>query len=58
MQTEPSKAEPPKRNRRWFQFSLRTLLIGVTLLAAVCGYVGWQAKIVHEASIGHLFSRS
>jgi hypothetical protein len=23
--------EPP--NRRWFQFSLRTLLIGVTLLA-------------------------
>jgi hypothetical protein len=23
MQTEPSKAEPPKRKRRWFQFSLR-----------------------------------
>jgi hypothetical protein len=38
----------PKRNRRWFQFSLRTLLIVVTLLAVVCGYVGWQAKIVRE----------
>jgi hypothetical protein len=36
--------EPP--NRRWFQFSLRTLLIGVTLLAVACGYVGWQMKIV------------
>ena len=47
MQTEPIKAEPPKRKRR-FQFRLRTLLIGVTLLAVVCGYVGWQAKIVKE----------
>jgi hypothetical protein len=34
--------------RRRFQFRLRTLLIGVTLLAGVCGYVGWQAKIVRE----------
>jgi hypothetical protein len=32
MQTEPTKADPPKRKRRWFQFSLRTLMIGVTLL--------------------------
>jgi hypothetical protein len=31
MQTDPSKAEPPKRKRRWFQFSLCTLLIVVTL---------------------------
>ena len=31
MQTEPTKAEPPKRKRRWFQFSLRTQLIVVTL---------------------------
>ena len=31
-----------------FQFSLRTLLIVVTLLAIPCGYVGWQAKIVRE----------
>jgi hypothetical protein len=34
--------------RRRFQFSLRTLLVGVTLLAAACGYVGWQATIVRE----------
>src|ERR1700688_4093263 len=46
MQAEPSKAEPPKRKRRWFQFSLRTLMIVVTLLAVVSAYVGWQAKIV------------
>jgi hypothetical protein len=34
--------------RRCFQFRLRTLMIVVTLIAAVCGYVGWQAKIVNE----------
>jgi hypothetical protein len=27
---------------------LRTLLIGVTLLAVACAYVGWQAKIVKQ----------
>ena len=46
MEAEPQKADPPKRKRRWFQFSLRTLLIGVTLLAVPCAYVGWQAKTV------------
>jgi Leucine-rich repeat (LRR) protein len=34
MQIEPSKAEPPKRKRRWFQFSLRSLLL-LVLLARV-----------------------
>jgi hypothetical protein len=48
MPTEPSNANPPNRKRRWFQFNLRTLLIVVTLLAAVCGYVARQAKIVTE----------
>jgi hypothetical protein len=48
MEAEPPQADPPKRKRRWFQFSLRTLLIVVTLLAAPLGYVGWQAKIVRE----------
>jgi hypothetical protein len=42
VQTEPPKAEPPKRERRWFQFSLRTLLIVVTLLSVPCAYVGWR----------------
>ncbi len=39
MQTEPPKANEPKRKRRWFQFSVRTLLIGVTLLAISCPIV-------------------
>jgi hypothetical protein len=38
MPTEPPNAEAPKRKRRWFQFSLRSLLIVVTLLAVVCGF--------------------
>jgi hypothetical protein len=46
MQAEPSKADAPKRRRRWFQFSLRTLLIVVTLFAIVCAYVSWQMRIV------------
>jgi hypothetical protein len=48
MEAEPPKAEPPKRKRRWFQFSLRSLMIVVTLLAVPLGYIGWQAKIVRE----------
>ena len=36
MPTEPSKADPPKRKRRWFQFSLRTLLVVVTVAAVKC----------------------
>jgi hypothetical protein len=34
------KADPPKRKRRWFQFSLRTLLIVVTLLALPLCWLG------------------
>jgi hypothetical protein len=48
MESEPPKTDPPKRNRRWFQFSLRTLLIGVALLAMPCAYVGWQGRDVRE----------
>ncbi len=33
-------------SRRWYQFGLRTLLIGVALLAIPCAYVGWQVRIV------------
>jgi hypothetical protein len=56
MQSEPSTAEPPKRKRRWFQFSLRTLMIGVALLAVPLSYVGWEAKVVREraAFLDHL----
>jgi Tfp pilus assembly major pilin PilA len=36
MRTEPPNAEPPKRKRRWFQFSLRTLMIVVAIVAVQC----------------------
>jgi hypothetical protein len=43
MQTEPPKADPPKRKRRWFQFSLRTLLIFTTIVALGSGW--FRARI-------------
>ena len=48
MQIEPPKAELPKRKRRWFQFSLRTLLIFTAIVAIPCAYVGWQARFVRQ----------
>ena len=36
----------PTPRHRWYQFGLRTLLIGVTLLAVPCAFIGWQARIV------------
>jgi hypothetical protein len=48
MQAEPSTADPPERKRRWFQFSLRTLLIGVTLVAIAAWYVRSEANFVNE----------
>jgi hypothetical protein len=38
----------PTSPRRRFQFRLRTLLIAVTLICVVAGYVGRQASIVRE----------
>jgi hypothetical protein len=38
MQTEPPNPDPPKRKRRWFQFSLRALFVSVTLMAALCPF--------------------
>jgi hypothetical protein len=40
MQTEPPKADPPRRKRRWFQFSLRTLMIVVVIVAIPCVWLG------------------
>jgi hypothetical protein len=41
--------EPPKSNRRRFQFRLRTLMVVVTVFALIpCGYLGWEAKVVRE----------
>ena len=36
MDNEPTQAEAPNCKRRLLQFRLRTLMIGATLLAAVC----------------------
>jgi hypothetical protein len=41
-------ADTPATARRRFQFSLRTLMIGVTLVAVPMGYVGWQMKVIRE----------
>ena len=46
MQAEPPKADPPKRKRRWFQFSLRTLFAVVTATAVTCAYVAREAAVV------------
>ncbi|HEV2972506.1 MAG TPA: hypothetical protein VGY55_21215 [Pirellulales bacterium] len=54
MQIEQRKAEPPKPKRRWFQYSLRTLLVVVTVLIVFIlqtvffVYAGRQALIVRE----------
>jgi hypothetical protein len=46
MTDEPTTAEPQKPRRRWFQFRLRTLLVGVVLLSIPCAYVANQWRIV------------
>ena len=55
MQTEPPKADPPKRKRRWFQFSLRTLLI-FTLISRLPA-AGWGAGLSRNAKSGKRWRR-
>src|SRR5438309_753827 len=40
MQSEPPKAVPAKRKRRWFQFSLRSLLIFTVICAVGSTWLG------------------
>jgi hypothetical protein len=47
MQTDPPKADPPKRKRRWFQFSLRSLMI-LMLLVGI-GMAIWIVPIKKRA---------
>lgn len=51
MDEKPSAAAQPEARRRWYQFSLRMLLIVVTALAVPCAYLGWQAKIVSHRKL-------
>jgi hypothetical protein len=37
MEAEPPNIEPPKRKCRWFQFSLRTLMIFTGICAIASG---------------------
>jgi hypothetical protein len=48
MQTEPRKADPPKRQRRRFQFRLRTLMIVVAVVAAVCWVVVDRQRLIRQ----------
>ena len=47
MKAEPPNADPPKRKRRWFQFSLRTLLM-LALLVGL-GMATWIVPIKKSA---------
>jgi hypothetical protein len=40
IEADPSTVKPPRRKRRWFQFSLRTLLIFTMASAIACGWIG------------------
>ena len=44
MEADPTKAEPPKRLRRWFQFSLRTLMIFMAVVALACGWLATKIE--------------
>jgi hypothetical protein len=48
MNAEPLNSPPPKCKRRWYQFSLRTLIVAVTLLAIAAGYVGRQFQLARD----------
>jgi Leucine Rich repeat len=56
MPTELPKTEPPKRKRRRFQFSLRTLLIFVLICAIPCAWLGpkIQRKAKERAAVNEI----
>lgn len=45
MDEKPNHAQLKPR-RRWHQFGLRTLLLGVAILGVLCSWVGYQLKTV------------
>ena len=47
MEAVPDKIEP-QRKRRWFQFTLRSLLIFVTLVGCGLGWLGFKVRVAHR----------
>ncbi len=45
MPDETTMTKPPHRKRRWFRFSLRTMLLATTVL---CVLLGWKINAAHE----------
>jgi hypothetical protein len=43
-----SSSTPPERKRRWFQFSLRTLLIVITAYCVFGGWIGHETAIARQ----------
>lgn len=39
---------PTHPRRRWFQFSLATLLVVMTLFAAIAGWLAWEMNFVQQ----------
>jgi hypothetical protein len=39
---------PSALNRRWFRFSLRTMLAAFTVVAACMGWLRWNVQVVRE----------
>jgi hypothetical protein len=48
IEADVPKPEPPKRKRRWFQFSLRTRMIGVTVGTVTCAWLAHEAPFVQH----------
>lgn len=49
-ETQKSKfiEESSKPRRRWFRFSLRMMLVLVTLVCVLCGYLGWAISWISQ----------
>ena len=47
---EPAVSDKPKR--RWFQFSLKTLLLAVVVMAAALSWYGYRLRILEKERIG------
>ena len=50
MEAVPTNVDPPKRKRRWYQFSLHSLMIGVTLLILPVCWLGYRPLFVLRTS--------